>query len=271
MHTITRRSLFAGAIAAGGLATLRGDELDPLFAAPPGGQAQPMMYRQGVVVAWDRNTLANVINVGGSLFTDLPVNGVAESQTLAPGAVVGIMCVGDKSNTWSIIGRSVIPGTAEAAEAVSLLDSQVRSSQVFGIETCTSSTFTDLATIGPIVNVNVGPSGRLLAIASSQMQWSDGFSAIATGRGDLGIDLTGANVRAPDAALDPLLPIYLHTVQVPGPATCAYTTVITITGQAVLESLNPGDTAIKLMYRKSTDPAAANPDFARRTLTIIRL
>lgn len=270
MQTTTRRSLIAGAIAAGGLATLRGDELDPLFAAPPSGQAQPMTYRQGTVVAWDRNTLANVIDVGGSLFTNLPVNGVAESQTLTPGAHVGIMCVGEKSDTWAIIGRSVIPGTAEAADAVSLLSSQIRSSFVYPSGEMTNSiTFTDLATLGPQVAIDVGPSGRILIIATAQIQYIYANAANVTGSGLFDVEFAGANARTPVAATDPLLGDLSTNIAVSAGNVTGYE-VMTITAQACFEGLNPGSTTVTMKYRKlaAGDPVA---DFHRRNLTVIRL
>ena len=269
MQALTRRSLIAATIAAGGLATLRGNELDDLFAPPPDGQAQPVTYRQGTVIAWDRNTLANVINVGGSLFTDLPVMGVAESQTLTAGSVVGIHCVGGTSETWSIIGRSVIPGTAEAAEAVSLLNGLIYPASVAATEATGSTTYADLTTIGPRVTVPVGPSGRLLVIGTADVSWADVAGVAILAGGIFGIALSGANTATAFALEGDFFGAAYRDTSVTGGAQLDGNVEQAVTAACVLSGLNVGDTTVLMRYRCFINPP--NVSFGHRTLTVVRL
>lgn len=138
---------------------------------------------------------------------------------------------------------------------------------VFTTETCSSSSFGDLATVGPSVTVPVRSSKRILVLATAQMQWSIGFAASVSQRGDLGIAMSGANSITPNIATDLLLPLIIDQSEVTS-GTTARTLVWTITGQGVYENLNSGATTITLKYRKS---GTSNVDFSRRTLTVITL
>ncbi len=265
---LARRTLMRTVLGLGGIAMVSGSAGSARPRSMQAGSAESMEYRKGTVLEWNPVTLENVIEVGTSPMVNLPVLGVGEATTIVPGSIVGLMVVG---GTYAVIGRLVIPGSAEASEAVSLLDAQIKSAQIFANENCASTTFTDLTTIGPVVQTNVGPSGRVLVIATGQLGWTSAAAGTIFMRGDLGVDLTGANIHAPDIVVDPLLPLDAETWAVSA-GTIQNANARTITGQAVLEGLNPGPTQFKLMYRKSTLGAgAADCQFARRTLTVIRL
>jgi hypothetical protein len=246
------------------------DDLAPLFDPRPDRPSQDVRFRQGVILTFDRNTLENTVSVGGSVLSNLPLLGVGEVTTLVAGSVVGIMAVGEAAKSMFITGRIVTPNTDDATDAVSLLNSQIASDQVFANENCASTTFTDLTTVGPRVTVNVGPNGRLLIIATAQLGWSTTAAGTIQMRGDLGVDLTGANVHAPDIVVDPLLPLDAETWVVSA-GTIGNSNARTITGQAVLTGLNAGNTTLKLMYRKSTVVGAFDCQFARRTITVVKL
>jgi hypothetical protein len=141
------------------------DDLTGLFTAKPDGPASPLMYRQGTILAWDPITLRNTVKVGRTLFTDLAVLGVAEAASFQPGTVVGI---GTVDSTWAILGRFVIPGTADATDAITQVGQRARSAKVAPSESTSSGTFTDLATPGPqITDVRIPASGKALAIVSA--------------------------------------------------------------------------------------------------------
>jgi hypothetical protein len=148
----------------------RPDDLTELLTVAPAGMTQPMGYRQGVIVTFNQLTLQNTVNVGGTILTNLPVLGVGESSLLVPGSIVGLMVVG---STWAIIGRLVVPNTADAANAVSLLSNRT----VFAIDTAnvstTSISYVDLPSGGtgglPNVDITVGPSGKLLVMWAAEM------------------------------------------------------------------------------------------------------
>lgn len=251
---------------------LSGDDggLSDLFRPAPAGQAQNMSYRQGTVVSFDQNTLANVVNVGGSLLTDLPVLGVGEATTIRAGSVVGVMCIrGEGSETWAIIGRIVTPGSAEATDAVGLLNSQIVTDFIGDpLETITSTTYQDLPRVGPKVTVNVGPSGRVLVLVSAQMQWSAGFAANIGNQARIALDITGANT-IPVSDTGPLLNMLNVSLQVTA-GTIAETIIAHMTAQANITGLNPGSTTFKMMYRNN-NAATNTSDVTRRTLTVIRL
>lgn len=143
----------------------------------------------------------------------------------------------------------------------------VYTQQVFATQTCSSTSFTDLTTPGPFVTVPVRSSQRILVLATAQMQWSIGFAATVSQRGDMGIQMSGANSITPNIATDLMLPLIVDQSEVTS-GTTARTLVWTITGQAVYENLNPGNTTIKVQYRKS---GSSNVDFSRRTITVITL
>src|SRR6185369_7982900 len=165
----TTRRLAVGALAVtlmlGGWAVIglmNGEPGAPKAAAV--GQAQPVAFRQGVVVAWNPVTLENIIEVDGTQFSNLPVLGVSESQTIKTGSIVGVQVVGDQ---WAIVGRWVMPSTPEATDAVSMLNSQMFADYVGTLEVCSNATPGDLATFGPSVTVPVGPTGRLAILATA--------------------------------------------------------------------------------------------------------
>lgn len=83
----------------------RGDDLTDLFAEPPPGPAQPVTYRQGVIVSWDAGSAANTVQVGGAIFTNLPVFAPAVAH-IGEGSVVGLVTAGP---SWMILGPITDP------------------------------------------------------------------------------------------------------------------------------------------------------------------
>lgn len=94
------------------------DDLAGLFGDPPEQPSQDVRYRQGVVITFNKDTLENTVNVGGTVLTDLTVLSTGDVRLLIPGAVVGVLAVGTTTKTLFITGRILIPGTPEAASAV---------------------------------------------------------------------------------------------------------------------------------------------------------
>jgi hypothetical protein len=246
-----------------------------LFSGTPAGPSQNVKFRQGQIVTFNPNTLQNTVAVGGAILTDLPILGVAEASTLVTGASVGVLVVGDdeRAKTMFIIGRSVIPNTADATNAITLLNQQIFTSEILTGETCSSTTYTDLATVGPQVTVNVGPSGRLLIIGSAQAQWTTGAAGTTNNDARFNLQFDGANVRVPTVGTeptDPLVGITKEQIIIGGGGTNSTAHIAVITDQAVFSGLNTGPTTITMKYRDSQ--AAVNPcDFFRRTLTVVRL
>lgn len=245
------------------------DDLVSLFDDEPDPPSQDVRFRQGLIVTFDPVTLANTVRVGGATLTNLKLLGVGEATLLVPGATVGIMTVGGPAKTMFILGRAVTPNTADATNAVSLLNSQIYSQFIITGETTASTTYTDLATVGPVVTVPVGPSGRILVLATAQIQWAT-VGALGTGGGGLfDVAFAGANTRTPNEVVDPL--VGLSVIQITTATNNSQAGFFSATTQAVFSALNPGDTTITMKYRHSTVSTAVNTDFHRRTLTVFKL
>ncbi|WP_433793933.1 hypothetical protein [Actinoplanes sp. CA-252034] len=166
---------------------MRSDDLVPLLTAPDSGPSAG--FRQGTIVTWNQATAANTVLVGRSLMTNLPILNTSEAAILQAGDVVGILTAGA---TWGILGRFTIPGTPEAVSALSAL--RTASATVAAAETTSSSSFIDLPTMGPSVELSVGPSGRVLVTLSCLMEYQalEGFGLNSAGA-MMGFAGSGAN------------------------------------------------------------------------------
>ena len=170
----------------------RSDDLTDLFTAGPSGPAQPMAYRQGIITEWNPVTLENTVLVGGATFSDLPVLGVAEAASYAPGVAVGIVTVG---STWAILGRFVIPNTADATDAITQVAQRSQTASVATAQDTTSSSYTDLATAGPsVTNFVVPASGKVNVTISALIA---GLQPIPFGA--VGVEVSGATSVSPSA------------------------------------------------------------------------
>lgn len=248
------------------------DDLVPLFGAEPDPPSQDVRYRQGLIVAFNPVTLENTVAVGGATLQNLPLLGVGEATLLVPGAAVGIMTVGGPAKTMFIAGRVVTPNTTDATNAVSLLNSQMYSSQISSLpagESTNSTAYTDLATVGPRVTVPVGPTGRILILATAQMQWAPPVAATVAGGGFFDVAFSGANTRTPDETVDQLVGVFSTGITVSA-GTADSVQIISVTTQAIFASLTPGSTVITMKYRRSGG-ATAPTNFFRRTLTVFKL
>lgn len=115
-------------------------------------------------------------------------------------------------------------------------------------ETTTSTTYVDLATVGPAVTVTVGVSGIAIVTLYAALKNSD-----ATGTSFMDVGLSGANTRA---AVD---------VTALGPVGTAYQRLgLSI----VLTGLTPGATTFTAKYRTS---GAATGTFSARRIGVVTL
>ena len=219
----------------------------------PRTPAQPMMYRQGVVLTWDPTDASNTVQVDGTVFTNLPIFNTNEALQLVPGAVVGIVDIG---TTWAILGRMTIPGTAEAASALSAISTH--SERIEAFESTTSATFTDLTTLGPTVTITVPRSGRVLCLLSAHIGWNP----TNAGGGDVGIQVTGANsISAGDGA------ILTHNQAMSGVVTSSV--ILRSAVSFVYDGLNPGVTTFQAKYASEYSPTAA--EFLDRIIVLMPL
>lgn len=241
------------------------DDLGALFDPPPPGPAMVVSYRQGVVVEFDPNTLANKVDVGGTVLDDLPLLGVGEARLLVPGSVVGIQSATSARGaaTWAITGRLVFPNTPDAGQATSLLNSQVISASVAAEESASSLLYDDLATVGPEVEVNVGASGRLLVLITTQINWIDTDTTTAEG-GFATIEMSEGNTMDPVTAEEKLVALLVFGISPIG----TLLIVNSATATCTFEGLTPGLTKLRMKYRCGGSVPAS---FARRTLVVVAL
>ena len=101
------------------------------------------------------------------------------------------------------------------------------------------------------------------------MQYLGSAGANVTQGGVFNVAFSGANVRNPVDANDPLVGVWTQQMVV-STGTDTFTNIIDVTAQGVFEGLTPGITVIKMMYRRSAT-AVSNTDFFRRGLTVFRL
>jgi len=151
------------------------DDLTDLFTAQPADAATPMRYRQGVIQTWNPVTLQNTVRVGTTTLTDLPVLGLAEAASFAPGTTVGLAII---DSTWAIIGRFVIPNTNDALDAITQLGQKASVGTVLTSESTSAAPYVDLTTPGPVVTVRIPASGKLMVILSCNIGGPAGTMAV---------------------------------------------------------------------------------------------
>lgn len=233
---------------------MRGDDLVPLIlgaAAPTGGSG--VGFRQGVVQQWNQATAENVIDVGGAAMTNLPILNTSEAAMLAAGDVVGILTAGP---SWWILGRLTIPGTPAAASALSAVSSGIAAGIVSTQETTTSTTYGDLATVGPSATVTIRPTGKALVIITCQL----GFVTVGNQEHGQSVSFvaSGANTLAtsPERSIN----FWLSVGSAP-----SLGRVDQMGGTFYLDGLNPGQTTFTLKFR-SQDGLAS--DFSDRVIVV---
>lgn len=85
------------------------DDLAAMFLPKPGGPAQAMRWRQGVVEAFNTGTLANTINIGGTSFSNVPVFVHNGTSSIAVGDVVAVIVIGDGGQSMFVLGKITQP------------------------------------------------------------------------------------------------------------------------------------------------------------------
>lgn len=241
--------------------TMPGD-LSSLFGGAPEGSAQDMRYRQGIIRSFNPVTLSNTVEVGGAILTDLPILGVGEATLLVPGAVVGLLLIGQRGRgqTLAIDGRLVKPNTTDADNATSLLSANTKSDFIITQETISTfpPPYSDLTTVGPTVTVVVRNTGRLQIAMGCQMQ------RVAAGvwGGIMVAEMTGANVIDPVTFSNTLRVQFWQSITGGG----TFTAIENPYSTAVFSGLSPGETTITAKY--ASMQAGVTVDIGRRFLGV---
>lgn len=243
---------------------MRSEDLAPLIGPDPGDPAV-VRFGTGIVAEWDPATASNVIRFRGTELRDLPIlASSSEALLIQPGDVVGLHIVGSGATaTAYVVGRITRPGTPQAASFMELFG--VKVAEVTSFETVSNNTnWVDLATPGPTVtNVEVGSTGRLLALWGATMQEFTGPS-VPRG-GEMSVEISGATSVPADPGYR-----YLVGNTDDGVGSGSQTTnnlqVRALAGH-LFEGLNPGLHTVTAKYRCRTNSV----QFGNRILIVIPL
>lgn len=231
------------------------DDLAPLFAPPPAGGVG---YRQGIIRAWNPATAENTVEVDGVLIDDLSIlNTNNDALPLAAGDSVGILTTGQSASSWMILGRLTIPGTPAAESLLSQVSSGIAAAIINTQESTASTTYVDLATVGPSATVTIRPTGKALVIMSSQI----GFVRVGAqdGGGAISFVASGANTLSTDPARSINM---WSSVGGPPPSLAR---VDQFGAVFYLAGLNAGVTTFTMKYKGQT---GATADFSDRVLVV---
>ena len=237
-------------------------DIASLFSARPSKPSQDVRFRQGTIVSWDNLTLENVIDVGGTELSDLPVLGLAEVATYEAGDVVGILVIGneDHGKTYAVIGQITAPDTPAALSALSFLAAFIQTDEVSTLETTNSTSATDLATVGPEVTVRIGPSGLAIVFVSAEMFISTSTNGTVR-RALSGYTISGATTRA--------FTTVLVGAKHQESAACALCQVGRYTAVDLCSGLTAGNNTFKMQYLCSN--AADQVGFGSRQIIVFPL
>lgn len=237
---------------------MRSDDLVPLLGTKKDGTG----YRTGVVIAWNADTAENIVSVAGGVFEDLPILNTSEASLLAPGDVVVLITWGI---SFAILGRVVIPGTAEAVSSIQAITNRIQAASDDGVGTRNSSTYGDLTgtNVGPSVTIRIGSSGRALVF------WSAEIGQTATPVHEInphvGVEVTGATSIAANAenALN------VEFFDATGGQTAEFQAWFQVGTSHLFTGLNPGNTTFTLKYRH--DGMATALIFQTREIAVFAL
>jgi hypothetical protein len=233
-----------------------GDDLVPLLIP---SNAPTVGFRQGVVLAWNQDTAENTVQVAGSILTDLPILNTSEAQLLEPGAVVGIMTAG---SSWFVMGRITVPGTADAASALSLVSRRIQASSDTAQGTRSATTYGDLtgAAVGPAVTLTVSSSGKALAFWSADHGETGGWETDV--QDGVSVAVSGATTVAASASF-----AIGHRLTAQS-ATGSFSYGTQTTGMHLFTGLNAGVHTFTLEYRSGTGQTI---QFRERELAVFAL
>lgn len=184
------------------------DDLTSLLVPPPPNAG--LRFGQGTITAWNPDTFENKVLWRGVTLTNVPILSTVEALTYAPGDVVGLLgwAPGGGAGSWWITGRIITPGPGAAAKAIQFFQTtlareisseifadRIKSDVIAANESTTSEAFTDLATVGPQVTVEISEVGLAIVMLSARIG-----NNVAGGdpdiRGFMDFEVTGATSRA---------------------------------------------------------------------------
>jgi hypothetical protein len=235
---------------------MHSDDLARLFGRDVPGVTNPMGARQGIIVNWEPNTFENVVRVGGTELPNLPVLGVAESDSYAPGDTVNLVVIG---STIAILAQFLIPGSQKVTDILNRLADRTRSANAAGTTNTTNGSFTTLT--GPVLpNVLIGPSGKALVTATCTLNYGTDTVSPQSAGGAMSYAITGATNQTANSDRGPISFLNLAAVS---------TVIDRKTVTYLVTALNPGYHDFTAQYRSEVAGVVCN--FSDRNLTVVAL
>jgi hypothetical protein len=199
------------------------DELQSLFVNQPGGLASSVDYVQGTIRSWTSTSGANVVELpGGTQLRNVKILNASVFTSFSVGDSVGLLLI---NNQYTIVGK--IKSAGNGLESVQY-------NSVHVLESTTSTSFTDLATVGPSVTTYIGPSRACIVLIGGLIFAANNIAYMSCSVG-------GANSIAPGAAV-------WSPAQYGPPSTASAYSQTTCTALNFLTGLNQGMTTFTAKY-----------------------
>ncbi|MEV6879784.1 hypothetical protein [Amycolatopsis sp. NPDC051128] len=149
-------------------------------AATPTGSSD-LAHIQGEVLSWDEASGVNSVLVNGAAVSNLKVIQSGIGLQYSPGDTV---MVERRMTQWYIVGKIGAPGGSNV--------NQIKAAEVSATEITGSTTYTDLATFGPQLTINIGSSRRCLLMTGVRIVCAGTASNAYIG-GSSTVNVTGAS------------------------------------------------------------------------------
>lgn len=159
-------------------------EIAQLIAGAARGPSGPedVGLHTGVVLTWDESSGVNSVLIGNTA--------VPNVRSVQPGIGVqyqpgdSVMLV-RKQTQYFVFGKISVPGGANA--------NQIQYAEVSTQEATGSTSYTDLATVGPSLSINIGSSRRFLLLVNCYMFASGTVPVNTLFGGSMTVNITGAS------------------------------------------------------------------------------
>lgn len=223
--------------------------LDPVLTqalASPSGP-EDSGWHTGIVRSWDESSGVNVVEINGIALTNL--KSVQSGIGVQYNAGDNVLIL-RKQTQYVVVGLVQSPGGQQST--------QIQAGYISTTESTASTSKVNLATVGPVVNVNIGSSRRCLVLAAVFMSAS-AVNINAYFGGAAYVDISGATTRT-------------NSVQVIKQFFCSGAASEgfgeTMSYAQLQVGLNPGPTTFSMLY--SGGPAAGiTTSFSSRSLVVI--
>lgn len=153
------------------------------FAQPSG--PEDSAFHTGQIITWDELSGVNTVLINGVVLSNLKIIQSGIGVTYSANDVVVIM---RKQTQYFIMGKVAAPGAG--------LTNQIKAAAVATNQTTATTTYTDLATVGPQVTVTIGSSRRCLVIVDCRITCATAGQAAQYVGGSMGFAVSGASTIA---------------------------------------------------------------------------